>query len=87
MCVPIPSPPDYIGEFELIDDHRAGKIVVELNGRLNKCGVVSPRFDIKVHDMEKWIVNLLPSRLVRCPPPCCLSAAQTLHFVCSYTLL
>ena len=26
----------YIGEFEIIDDHRAGKIVVELNGRLNK---------------------------------------------------
>jgi len=25
----------YIGEFELVDDHRAGKIVVELNGRLN----------------------------------------------------
>ena len=26
----------YIGEFEVIDDHRAGKIVVNLNGRLNK---------------------------------------------------
>ena len=23
----------YIGEFEVVDDHRAGKIVVELNGR------------------------------------------------------
>ena len=32
----------YIGEFEIIDDHRAQKIVVELNGRLNKCGVISP---------------------------------------------
>uniref|UniRef100_A0A8C6QQA8 40S ribosomal protein S15a n=1 Tax=Nannospalax galili TaxID=1026970 RepID=A0A8C6QQA8_NANGA len=35
----------YIGEFEIIDDQRAGKIVVNLTGRLNKCGVVSPRFD------------------------------------------
>lgn len=26
----------YIEEFEVIDDHRAGKIVVQLNGRLNK---------------------------------------------------
>ncbi len=26
----------YIGEFEIIDDHRSGKIVVNLNGRLNK---------------------------------------------------
>ncbi|EEC43576.1 predicted protein [Phaeodactylum tricornutum CCAP 1055/1] len=52
----------YIGEFEIIDDHRANKIVVELNGRLNKCGVISPRFDVKVDEIEKWIVNLLPSR-------------------------
>lgn len=52
----------YIGEFEIVDDHRAGKIVVELNGRINKCGVVSPRFDVQVKDMEKWIANLLPSR-------------------------
>nr|XP_042709174.1 40S ribosomal protein S15a [Chrysemys picta bellii] len=28
----------YIGEFEIIDDHRAGKIVVNLTGRLNKVG-------------------------------------------------
>lgn len=25
----------------MVDDHRSGKIVVELNGRLNKCGVIS----------------------------------------------
>mmetsp|Transcript_1958 Transcript_1958/g.2238 ORF Transcript_1958/g.2238 Transcript_1958/m.2238 type:complete len:131 (-) Transcript_1958:215-607(-) len=52
----------YIGEFEIVDDHRSGKIVVELNGRINKCGVVSPRFDVQVKDMEKWVANLLPSR-------------------------
>lgn len=53
----------YIGEFEIVDDGRAGKIVVELNGRLNKCGVISPRFDIGHADIEKWIERLLPSRL------------------------
>ena len=26
----------YIEEFEIIDDHRAGKIVVNLRGRINK---------------------------------------------------
>ena len=52
----------YIGEFEIVDDHRANKIVVELNGRLNKCGVISPRFDVAYDEIEKWIVNLLPSR-------------------------
>jgi len=31
----------YIGEFECIDDHRSGKIVVNLNGRLNKVSAAS----------------------------------------------
>ena len=52
----------YIGEFEIVDDHRAGKIVVYLNGRLNKCGVISPRFDVALNEIEKWASNLLPSR-------------------------
>lgn len=52
----------YIGEFEIIDDHRSGKIVVELIGRINKCGVISPRYDVQVGDIEQWVVNLLPSR-------------------------
>ena len=42
----------YIGEFEIVDDHRAGKIVVELNGRLNKCGVISPRFDVGINQVK-----------------------------------
>ena len=52
----------YIGEFEVLDDHRSGKIVVELIGRINKCGVISPRFDMPVKDVEKWVINVLPSR-------------------------
>ena len=52
----------YIGEFEIVDDHRASKIVVELNGRINKCGVISPRFDCPLTDIESWMNNLLPSR-------------------------
>ncbi len=52
----------YINEFEIIDDRRSGKIIVELNGRLNKCGVISPRFDLKIKNFEKIIYNILPSR-------------------------
>merc|ERR1711918_334976 len=52
----------YIGEFEIVDDHRAGKIVINLIGRLNKAGVISPRFDITLSEMNKWCNNLLPSR-------------------------
>jgi small subunit ribosomal protein S15Ae len=52
----------YIGDFEIVDDHRAGKIVVNLIGRINKCGVISPRFDVSVVSLEQWCQNLLPSR-------------------------
>lgn len=55
----------YIGEFEYVDDHRSGKIVVELNGRINKCGVISPRFDVGVKEIEPWTARLLPSRQVQ----------------------
>ena len=39
---------EYVGEFEIVDDRRGKKIVLDLLGRLNKCGVYSPRFDIKI---------------------------------------
>ena len=52
----------YINEFEIVDDKRSGKIVVELNGRLNKCGVISPRYDLKIGDFEKFVYHILPSR-------------------------
>lgn len=52
----------YINEFTIIDDARAGKIVVDLNGRLNKCGVISPRFDLKLKNFENFANSILPSR-------------------------
>mmetsp|Transcript_13241 Transcript_13241/g.22671 ORF Transcript_13241/g.22671 Transcript_13241/m.22671 type:complete len:131 (+) Transcript_13241:13-405(+) len=52
----------YIGEFELVDDHRGGKIVVNLIGRLNKTRAISPRYDVTVNEIEKWSSQLLPSR-------------------------
>ncbi|XP_007446123.1 PREDICTED: 40S ribosomal protein S15a-like [Lipotes vexillifer] len=51
----------YIDKFEIIDDHRAGEIVVNLTGRLNNCGVISPRFDVQLKDLEKCQNNVLPS--------------------------
>jgi hypothetical protein len=55
-------PPGYIGEFEIVDDHRGGKIVIQLNGRLNKTGVISPRFNITLDAIENWVTLLLPAR-------------------------
>jgi len=52
----------YIGEFEFIDDGRAGKFRVQLLGRINKCGAVRPRFPMNSADVEKWEMTFLPSR-------------------------
>jgi small subunit ribosomal protein S15Ae len=52
----------YIEEFELVDDRRAGKIVINLNGRINKAGICSPRFDVAAEDLEQWCSNILPAR-------------------------
>ncbi|VCX42262.1 unnamed protein product [Gulo gulo] len=51
----------YIGEFEILDNHRAGKTVVNPTGSLNKYGVISPTFEVQLKDLEKWQNNLLQS--------------------------
>lgn len=52
----------YIEDFELVDDKRSGKIVIELNGRLNKCGVISPRYNVPFKDIDMWVERLMPTR-------------------------
>ncbi|RLG78993.1 MAG: 30S ribosomal protein S8 [Thermoprotei archaeon] len=55
----------YIGEFELIDDGRWGKIKVQLLGRINKVGVIKPRQSIKYNELRQmpdWLRKYLPSR-------------------------
>ena len=32
------------------------------SNRLNKTGVISPRYNVRIADFEKWVVKLLPSR-------------------------
>ncbi|MBC7080043.1 MAG: 30S ribosomal protein S8 [Methanothrix sp.] len=52
----------YIGEFEFIDDGKSGMFKVKLLGRINRCGVIKPRFAIKVAELEKWERRFLPAR-------------------------
>jgi small subunit ribosomal protein S8 len=55
----------YIGEFEYIDDGRWGKIRVRLLGRINKAGVIKPRYSVSYRDllrMPEWLRKYLPSR-------------------------
>jgi small subunit ribosomal protein S8 len=52
----------YIGEFEFIDDGRAGKFKVQLLGRINRCGAIRPRFSMRLDEIEEWEKRFLPSR-------------------------
>ncbi len=52
----------YIGEFEYVDDGRAGKFRVQLLGRINKCGVIKPRYPVKYSELDKWESEFLPSK-------------------------
>lgn len=51
----------YTGKFEIIDNHRARRITVNLTGGVDKCGVISPRCDAQLKALETWQTHLLPS--------------------------
>ena len=51
----------YIGEFETIDDGIGGKIRIQLLGRINRCGIISPRFAVKTKEFGKWERQYLPA--------------------------
>jgi len=51
----------YIGEFEFIDDGIAGKFRIQLLGRINKCGVISPRFSVRKDEYVEWERQYLPA--------------------------
>jgi small subunit ribosomal protein S8 len=54
----------YVGEIEYIDDGRWGKIRVQLLGRINKTGVIKPRYPVKYKDLERmpyWLRKYLPA--------------------------
>jgi len=52
----------YIGEFEFIEDGRAGKFKVQLLGRVNKCGAIKPRYPVGADGFENWEKTYLPAR-------------------------
>jgi small subunit ribosomal protein S8 len=50
----------YLGEFEYIDDGKSGSFRVQLNGTINNCGVIKPRFAVKNGDWAKWEQRHIP---------------------------
>ena len=51
----------FIGEFEFIDDGKAGMYKAELIGKVNNCGVIKPRSPVKSDGFEMWEKRYLPA--------------------------
>jgi small subunit ribosomal protein S8 len=51
----------YIGEFEQVDDGRTGKFRVQLLAKINKCGIITPRFSVKKDAYFGWERQFLPA--------------------------
>jgi small subunit ribosomal protein S8 len=51
----------YIGEFEQIDDGRSGKFRIQLLARINKCGIITPRFSVAKEGYLDWERQFLPA--------------------------
>lgn len=50
----------FIGEFEIIEDGKGGMYKIILSHRINGCGVIKPRFPVKVGQYVKWERRFLP---------------------------
>jgi small subunit ribosomal protein S8 len=53
---------NYIGNFEHIEDGRAGIFKVHLVGHINDCGVIKPRYSIKRSELEQYEARFLPAQ-------------------------
>ncbi len=51
----------FVGDFEFINDGKAGKFRVTLQGKINGCGVIKPRYSTKKGEYEWWEKRYLPA--------------------------
>lgn len=51
----------FIGDFEFIDDGKAGQLKVHLFGRINNCRAIKPRYSVKKDEIIKWEKRYLPA--------------------------
>jgi len=52
----------YIGDFEFIDDGKAGIYSIALVGRINKCSAIKPRYSVGTGSFERWEKQFLPAK-------------------------
>jgi small subunit ribosomal protein S8 len=52
----------YINQFEFIEDGKAGVFKVMIQGKINNCGVIKPRYSVQKNDLERFEARYLPAQ-------------------------
>ena len=52
----------YVGTYALLKDNRGEILKLNLLGKINKCGVIKPRFAVKNNGFEKFEKRFLPAK-------------------------
>ena len=52
----------YVNQFEYVEDGKAGKFRVMMKGAINDCGVIKPRYSVRVAELEKYEARFLPAQ-------------------------
>jgi small subunit ribosomal protein S8 len=52
----------YINQFEFVEDGKAGVFKVRIQGKINDCGVIKPRYSVQKNDLERFESRYLPAQ-------------------------
>ena len=52
----------YVWDFKEIEDGKGNYMELTLNGSINKCGVIKPRYSVKNSEFEKFERRYLPAK-------------------------
>ena len=52
----------FVGDLEIISESKGGFANLHLLGHVNKCGVIKPRFSVKVDEFVKFEKRFLPAK-------------------------
>ena len=59
--------PDISAASNLSKTAEADRLKVQLTGRINRCGAITPRFSVQLDEMEYWEKQYLPGQELRAP--------------------
>ncbi len=52
----------YLNKYEYVENGKGGEFDISLNGRINGCGAIKPRFSVKMREMERHEARYLPAK-------------------------